>query len=871
MDKVKDVLKCNEVIPNQLHQAILALNPCHIITTNYDDLLEQEIKNEFKQYALIRDDKDMPGMEYPNALIKMHGDYEKDNIVLSENDYYDYAKNFPLIRSFVLSLFASKLVVFIGFSFSDLNLKMILNEVKSNLSDKMQNVYLISTTRPDDATKEYYYQKKINIVYFDDNELKSLLQPSTVISDNVKDPLGKKLLEILTVILSYSKASEADLVSYLYDKIESYKDEIKVFGDGLKYLLPKDSYEFWNPHSGGLQLFSSYFQGLAEQLKSYSGKKKFIQDHPQIDRKNLKRFAYYNYLYRIDDLTILDPYFKSHINKYFTTSVQSYLYDFNFNKFHERMRVLSSRDLSCSNDDLEYPFALYKLGDYYGAYKIYDKISQLAWSKKKYIIYFICLCNMKMIMYPIQSQIYGTFIDSDSVMKKIKNIDLDKILNSLQINEEIRKIFQDYISYREIGSKSVETEELKEKIDQQKKSAEKGGGSINSNIQSLIAKFTREFQFCNNNFIICDNNMYYKTVCKNTVIGILNSFATPSTSFGKSTFPSTKIEKLDSNNIFVIMFSVTAEDFLNILNQYEIKSLSLDEDAIKSINKYLSNLDKTKNIPYINTSDFMNQIGNLLYILSYTTTSEIDNQLIYSLIIRFWKELLNFSVLEHVLATIIDQYKPNADNTEKILTKLLYQTDTPERFSACYFQISSLYKVHNIKLKECNIRDFKGRHLANFIHPILSIMNDTQKEEFTDYCLNNISEINPYLKFIYNNEIELSSSEKFKELLSKVHFYFESNRAFCCSTLVKIRSMHQYECLFPAIDDYARENECMIFFTDPINYNKPENVNIDWLYMCDDEQLKELAKKQVYREIMKKYLADTYKGPAISKSFLKFL
>ena len=82
------------------------LNPCHIITTNYDNLLEQEIENEFKQFAIIREDEDMPNMSYPNSLIKRcTDDYDTNNIVLTESDYYNYANNFPLIRSFVTSLF----------------------------------------------------------------------------------------------------------------------------------------------------------------------------------------------------------------------------------------------------------------------------------------------------------------------------------------------------------------------------------------------------------------------------------------------------------------------------------------------------------------------------------------------------------------------------------------------------------------------------------------------------------------------------------------------------------------------------------------------------------------------------------------------
>ena len=37
MDKIKNVLFYNKAVPNRLHKSIIALNPCHIITTNYDD------------------------------------------------------------------------------------------------------------------------------------------------------------------------------------------------------------------------------------------------------------------------------------------------------------------------------------------------------------------------------------------------------------------------------------------------------------------------------------------------------------------------------------------------------------------------------------------------------------------------------------------------------------------------------------------------------------------------------------------------------------------------------------------------------------------------------------------------------------------
>lgn len=94
----------------------------------------------------------------------MHGDYETDNIVLTENDYYNYPNNFPLIRSFVQSLFASKLILFVGFSFNDMNLKIILNDVSNILKENMQRVYFLTCKDIDPIQRTYYENKGINIV-----------------------------------------------------------------------------------------------------------------------------------------------------------------------------------------------------------------------------------------------------------------------------------------------------------------------------------------------------------------------------------------------------------------------------------------------------------------------------------------------------------------------------------------------------------------------------------------------------------------------------------------------------------------------------------------------------------------------------------
>ena len=77
--------------PNGLHTLIEKIAPKHIITTNYDSLLEDQFESGLLKYNVVAEDKDIPYTSSERYLIKMHGDFGKKNIVLKEDDYLDYA------------------------------------------------------------------------------------------------------------------------------------------------------------------------------------------------------------------------------------------------------------------------------------------------------------------------------------------------------------------------------------------------------------------------------------------------------------------------------------------------------------------------------------------------------------------------------------------------------------------------------------------------------------------------------------------------------------------------------------------------------------------------------------------------------------
>lgn len=874
MDKVKEILKYNNVIPNSIHKAILSLNPCHIITTNYDNLLEQEISNEYKQFTIIREDKDIPNMAYPNSLVKMHGDFDSDNIVLTEKDYYDYHKNFPLIRSFVLSLFASKLVLFVGFSFSDLNLKLIINELQSLLSNKMQRAYLITDDKPDYPTQNYFKQKGINIVYLEESDINKILINNNCPTDSIiNSTKGKNLAIILQCIHKVKKNADFDLVSTIYQKIKLNSDEISSFGDAFKYFIPEQERPCWNPHSSGLQLNSPFFQGLAKQLKSYAGKKKFILEHQDIDLKELRKIAYCNYIYEIDDIKIIDSKFLYNINRYFLSfSASTYLYKFDYISLNKRLKELSSKELACDINDLEYPFTLYQLGDYYGAYNIYNQILPLAWRSQKYILYFACLYNIWAIRNGIANQMcFDKKVDYKSILDKINNIQLNEVLSRLTIGEEARKVFQSLLSFNSIGSRSIETEKLKEELHKQRKSAEKGGCSLNSNIISLLAKFEREFQFCHNNFLVCDNNMYYDSVCKNTIIGVLNSYATPNTSFKSMPFSASKINQLNGLCIHAMVFCIECDELKNIFNQYDIDSIELDEEAIRLINTYTENLSKADNIPFTNYDKFNRYVENLLFIISRIENPNFIHQSIYKIIIKYWCQILELSIDEKILHSLLQKYEPTSEESIELIDFIFQDQETQKRFDSCirkltYYLDKAAVKYTN--LKPINSYDDDAAEYLYLLYPILE--KDTQKEIYP-LLQNGLKKLSSYLDWIVINKLPVTSTSQFEILINTFNPIDEYENSFCCNMLSNMRIDNSYSNCHFIIDQFSQNCECMKFFLNKISYTQYSNVCFEWiLNSCKDGDIN-FPNNETYRKLVKSHLYDKNLSKELKEKLIDWL
>ena len=76
---IRSLLYKPYTLPNNVHECLVKINPRYIITTNYDELIEQAFSDAGIFLDVIEKDSDLPYAHTDHMLIKMHGGFKYDN------------------------------------------------------------------------------------------------------------------------------------------------------------------------------------------------------------------------------------------------------------------------------------------------------------------------------------------------------------------------------------------------------------------------------------------------------------------------------------------------------------------------------------------------------------------------------------------------------------------------------------------------------------------------------------------------------------------------------------------------------------------------------------------------------------------------
>jgi hypothetical protein len=211
-----------------LSKAIFELNPTHIITTNYDKLLESSDCVFRSQYDVVITDKDLLSASKNKYIIKMHGDIQHpDTIVLKEDDYLEYSQKHVLIELFVKALLTDHTILFLGYSLRDYNVKLIIswiNYLRSQngaLSAERKIGYLVHDDENIDSdTAAYFSNNSIGVL--DIHMLPEINKIPSVLTDE----RGRRLYSFLSIVknpLLEDETLSTESLEYTVDLLSKHK------------------------------------------------------------------------------------------------------------------------------------------------------------------------------------------------------------------------------------------------------------------------------------------------------------------------------------------------------------------------------------------------------------------------------------------------------------------------------------------------------------------------------------------------------------------------------------------------------------------------------------------------------------------------
>lgn len=214
---------------NPIDDEIFSIFPRHIITTNYDSLLEKSQSVNSLLYTVVAQDSDLLAEASDRYIIKMHGDLEKnDTIVLKESDYIKYEQEHPLICTFIKSLLVNHTFVFLGYSLNDNNLNLIIgwiNYFRELHSVKVRPANFWIDSKPAISFEQSRLESR-NIFVVNLSSLPAELEEKAAVPTSITNETGRKLFTFLRCItnpkITYQYIPLEDRIVEKYQLLKSY-------------------------------------------------------------------------------------------------------------------------------------------------------------------------------------------------------------------------------------------------------------------------------------------------------------------------------------------------------------------------------------------------------------------------------------------------------------------------------------------------------------------------------------------------------------------------------------------------------------------------------------------------------------------------
>lgn len=667
-DKLLEVFESKNYFPNPIHKLIFDLNPKNIITTNFDNLLEQASEEFSGFYHTVTEDIDLSYDINNRMIIKMHGDFSKKNIVLKEDDFLQYAQKFSLIEHYLKSLLATNTVLFIGYSINDPNFKLIFQWVKDVLKGHFQPAYLLECSRtPNYLEFNYYKNKGINVLYYGNFESEIRKCPNVISHE-----LGQRLYNFLWEICQKDTDDRKDFLQIIYESLFVFDKLNYIFSEDLVETLATknilcdisfDDYIVFEKENELIKLFREY-----ERYEKDSRFQYIINTFKKLDVKGIKL---------VNDT----------LYEWKGVEQDKFIEDIlNLNYLKSKKKVPLGLNSDCNyNEQMREAFLYYKSHHYIEAYLLLKEISKKTFKEREYILHFICNFNLVQL----KTALYSMYLDGQyeeesisEIIEDINRINLHTIYNKLpnSVKKNLKSInFILNFNQDVIQRENKKLEEALTTLEKTKILIEQGGSSTNESAQEIIKISVELWKFINYNCLFTDHNAEIDTFYYKYVKGVLISYSTKEPREDKyfAPFPLYKVKEIDKLTTQIMINSIKSEDLIELMLQNKIETLKQKNEVIPYLLNIFQNLIVIdENCSIGKTNKYRESIYNTLILLTYTLIDKekykeiiqkylefnllekksLDKNYLNSFIVKmFERGIYEFEVLELLLSGILDE------------------------------------------------------------------------------------------------------------------------------------------------------------------------------------------------------------------------
>lgn len=157
---------------SEWHSAIASIDPAVIVTTNYDKIMENAPELNYMVTTYASPDVDSHVRLAEPVIIKLHGSVdEPSGTILTRSDYTYLHSKGSLALSLVQALAMTRTLLFVGYSLSDPDLQVLLQNVFAGRHDYNVSPHyiLMSDTSPDHKKEVFLRCYGTNAIIYDNS------------------------------------------------------------------------------------------------------------------------------------------------------------------------------------------------------------------------------------------------------------------------------------------------------------------------------------------------------------------------------------------------------------------------------------------------------------------------------------------------------------------------------------------------------------------------------------------------------------------------------------------------------------------------------------------------------------------------------